>query len=132
MGRILPNLSKDLSLSTNPSIQNAEERVICYASRSLKAAEKNYRAIERELLAIVWSTQLFRPYLYNANFDVYTDRNPLVYLKNLKTNSNRLTKWRLRLAELKFTVRYKKGTSKALNKAHFITCGACSCSLSRF
>ena len=90
-------------------VQNGEERDISFASRSLKPAEKNYSVIERELLAIVWATSLFRPYLYNAEFTVVTDHNPLVYLNNLTIHSNRLTKWRLRLAEFKFTVKYKKG-----------------------
>ena len=90
-------------------VQDGVERVISLASRSLKPAEKNYSTIEKELLAIVWSTSLFRPYLFNAEFTVITDHNPLVYLNNLTINSNRLTKWRLRLAEFKFTVKYKKG-----------------------
>ena len=90
-------------------VQDGEERVICFSSRALKAAEKNYSTIERELLAIVWATQLFRPYLYNSVFTIVTDHNPLVYLNNLTISSNRLTKWRLRLAEYKFEVKYKKG-----------------------
>ena len=108
---ILTTYASGVGLGTVLSqIQIVEERVICYASRSFKAVEKKYSAIERELRAIVWSALLFRPYLYNADYDVYTDHNPLVYLNNLTANSNRLTKWRLRLAELKFTVRYKKGS----------------------
>ena len=73
-------------------IQDKEERVIFYSSQSKKAAEQNYSAIEREFLAIVWATALFRPYLYNSELDVITDHNPLIYLQTLTMNSSRLTK----------------------------------------
>lgn len=115
-----PDFNKPFILTTDASVfglgavlsqmQNGEERVISYASRSLKSAEKNYGAIERELLAIVWATALFRPYLYNAEFDIVTDHNPLTYLSTITLGSSRLTKWRLKLAEIKFTIRYKKGS----------------------
>ena len=67
---------------------------IAYASRCLNPAERNYSTIEKELLAIVWSTKNFRP---------------LVWLTSLKNPSSRLTRWRLELADFQFSVTYKPG-----------------------
>lgn len=41
---------------------------IAYRSRFLNAVEQNYSTIEKELLAIVYCVQHFRPYLYGRQF----------------------------------------------------------------
>ena len=42
-------------------------------------------------------------------FTVYTDHNSLNWLFNITEPSGRLTRWRLRLAEFNFSIKYKKG-----------------------
>src|SRR6267154_942659 len=49
-------------------VQNGEERVIAYASRTLSQPEKNYCVTRRELLAIVYFTKQFRSYLLGRDF----------------------------------------------------------------
>lgn len=46
---------------------------ICYASRTVNDHEKNYSTVEKELLAIVWATKYFRPYLFGQEFELQTD-----------------------------------------------------------
>ena len=61
--------------------QNGIDRVIAYASRSLKPAEGNYPAHKLEFLALKWAiTDKFHDYLHGANFEVVTDNNPLTYV----------------------------------------------------
>jgi hypothetical protein len=57
---------------------------IAYASLTLINAEKNYPAIEKELLAIVWSCKYFRQYLYGRKFTIVTDHRPLTWILMLK------------------------------------------------
>ena len=92
---------------------NQREHPIHYASRSLNTAERNYSTIERELLAIIYATDKFRYYLYGKKFTIITDHNPLVYLNNITLSSERLTRWRLKLAEYDFDIVYRKGKANA-------------------
>lgn len=85
------------------------DKPIAYASRTLNTSEINYSTIEKELLAIVWATKYFRPYLFGRKFKIITDHKPLQWVMNLKEPNSRLTRWRLKLSEYNFTVIYKQG-----------------------
>ncbi|XP_036150748.1 uncharacterized protein LOC118648534 [Monomorium pharaonis] len=82
---------------------------IAYTSRLLNTAEQNYSTIEKELLAIVYSTHYFRPYLYGNKFKLVTDHKPLVWMHSVKDPTSRLMRWRLKLAEYEFEIVYKAG-----------------------
>jgi len=80
-------------------------------SRLLNPAEQNYSTIEKELLAIVYAVQYYRPYIYGNEFNLITDHKPLVWLNSIKDPTSRLTKWGLKLAEYTYKVIYKPGTA---------------------
>jgi hypothetical protein len=85
------------------------DKPIAYASRTLNSSELNYSTIEKELLAIVWATKYFRPYLFGRKFKILTDHKPLQWVMNLKEPNSRLTRWRLKLSEYDYEVKYKQG-----------------------
>lgn len=86
-----------------------KERVIAYASRVLKPAERNCSTTEIECLVIIFATHKFRPYLYGQHFLVITDHNLLCWLMNVKNPNGRLIRWSLALQELDFSIKYRKG-----------------------
>ena len=88
---------------------DGERKPIGFWSRSLLPAEENYSASERECLAVVWALKTLRPYLMYEKFTVYTDHAALHWLLTITDPSGRLIRWRLRLAEYDFEVKYKKG-----------------------
>lgn len=110
-----PDFNKKFVLTTDASnvalgaVLSQEDRPICYASRTLNDHEKNYSTIEKELLAIVWATGYFRPYLYGVKFLVRTDHQPLKWLSSLKEPNSRLIRWRIKLGEYDFDIEYVKG-----------------------
>ena len=116
-----PDFSRDFILTTDASNVAVgailsqgtigTDKPVCYASRTLNESEINYSTIEKELLAIVWATKYFRPYLFGRKFKIITDHKPLQWVMNLKEPNSRLTRWKLKLSEYDFSVVYKKGLS---------------------
>ena len=55
-------------------------RVITYASRQLKDYEKHYLTHDLELAAMVFALTMWRHYLYDVHYDIYTDHKNLKYI----------------------------------------------------
>ncbi|XP_076031117.1 uncharacterized protein LOC143019364 [Oratosquilla oratoria] len=115
----LPNPREPFTLRTDAS-QDAVGAVllqeqdgwmypVAYHSRKLRAAERNYSTIERELLGVVDGIKKFQFYLYGGKFVLETDHMPLEHLKPSKTANARLTRWGLYLQQFDYTLRYIKG-----------------------
>ena len=92
--------------------QDGHERVIAYASRGLRASERNYPAHKLEFLCLKWALcDKFHDYLYGNTFEVRTDNNPLTYVtKSAKLDSTG-HRWLAALANYNFTLKYKAGTT---------------------
>lgn len=111
-----PDFTKTFTLTTDASnyalgaVLSQNNHPICYASRTLNSHEINYSTIEKELLAIIWATKYFRPYLFGRKFTIETDHKPLTWLFSIKEPNSKLVRWRLKLSEFDYEIKYKKGT----------------------
>ena len=85
-------------------------RVCAYASRGLRASEKNCPAHKLEFLCLKWAvTEKFHDYLYGNQFDVCTDNNPLTYvLTSAKLNATGHRRLAARNT-CNFSLKYKSG-----------------------
>ena len=74
-------------------IQNGEEKVIAYASKSLSKAQRNYCTTYRELLAVVTFVKGFKHYLWGRKFLIRTDHASLTWLLNFKEPEGMISRW---------------------------------------
>ena len=70
----------------------------------------NYATTEKELLAIVFAFEKFRPYLIGNKVVVHTDHSAIKYLMTKKDAKPRLIRWVLFLQEFDVEIKDKKGT----------------------
>ena len=91
--------------------QEGKPRVIAYASRGLRGAEKKtYSSMKLELLALKWAvTEKFRDYLLGVPFVVFTDNNPLCYIQSSAKLTAAEHHWQAELARFNFSIRYRPG-----------------------
>lgn len=92
--------------------QGERKKVIAYASRRLRGAERNdrnYSSMKLELLALKWAVvEKFRGYLLGSQFTVLTDNNPLCHLNTAKLGAVE-QRWAAQLAVFNFEVQYRPG-----------------------
>ena len=95
--------------------QQGVKRVIAYASRRLRVAERNdanYSSLKLELLALKWAVcDKFRAYLLGQKFVCYTDNNPLKYLQSTVRLSAVEQRWEAQLAMFDYEIKYRPGAA---------------------
>ncbi|KAG7312060.1 hypothetical protein JYU34_001506 [Plutella xylostella] len=88
------------------------DKPVCFASRSLTSAERNFSQIEKELLSVVWATRKFHYYIYGQKCIVLNDHKPLESLlkKHIhEVPSPRLQRLKLKLLRYDLEFKYLKG-----------------------
>ena len=120
-----PDYSKLFILETDASLKGLsavlsekgddnEIHVITYVSRSLWPSEKSmqdYSSAKIELMALKWSVcNKFKDYLLWSKFTVFTDNNPLCYIKSSKLGATQIC-WLSELTLYDFDIVYRTGKS---------------------
>jgi hypothetical protein len=94
-------------------MQGRKERVVAYASRTLKTSEKNYETTKKECLALVWGVKHFNPYITGMKYTIFTDHKALAYIAKLKLTDSLIARWAMALNQHypNYTIEYKEGKS---------------------
>ena len=112
-------------------LQNGEEKVIAYASRTLSDAQRAYCTTKRELLAVVYFTKHFRQYLAGQKFKLRTDHASLRWLLNFKQTDNMYQRWIAQLADYDMEIEHRPGikhaNADALSRLIRRSCGRPDC-----
>ena len=72
-------------------------RTIYYASKTFNEAQENYSTTKREMLAMVFACEKFRPYILGSHVIVHTDHAAIIYMMAKKDAKSRLIRWVLML-----------------------------------
>ena len=121
--RIICDASKSGLGAVLQQEEKGEWKPLSFASRFLTELEAKYSIKELELLAIVWSVEYFRNYVYGVKFKIKPDHKALATVlkghKGNKTYSSRLTRWVGRLLPFNFEIIH--GTGRNLGIADFLS-----------
>ena len=90
-------------------IQDGQEKVIAYGSRTLSSAEKNYCVTRKEMLALVYFIKHFKHYLLGREFILRTDHGSLVWLHRFKEPDGQIARWLQQLAAFTFQIQHRPG-----------------------
>ena len=133
-----PDFSREFVLDTDASgtgigavlsqeDEQGNERVIAYGSRLLSKPEQRYCVTRRELLAVVFFVNQFRPYLLGKHFKLRTDHGALTWLMSFKEPEGQMARWLEKLQEYDFEIRHRRGrkhtNADALSRLPCKQCG---------
>ena len=87
------------------------EHPVCFYSKKLDKAQRNYSTIEKEALSLLLALKHFEVYVEGSGFPikVYIDHNPLVFVHKMKSKNRRLLQWSLTLQEYNLDISHVKG-----------------------
>ena len=135
---VYPDFEKEFILDTDASDSGigavlsqvdsqGRERVIAYGSRLLSKPERHYCVTRRELLAVVFFTNQFRPFLLGRHFLLRTDHGALTWLMNFKEPEGQMARWLEKLQEFNFEIMHRRGkkhtNADALSRLPCKQCG---------
>ena len=86
------------------------EKPIAFASCKLTLSQRVWSTIEREAYAVMYALRKFRNFIFAAKITIFSDHNPLSYLKECAPKSAKLTRWSLGLQEFDIIWIYRPGS----------------------
>ena len=90
--------------------EDNQEKPIAFASAKLNHTQMAWSTIEREAYAVIFALRKFRNFVFSAKVSIFSDHNPLLYLRECAPKSAKLTRWALGLQEFDITWFYRPGT----------------------
>ena len=108
-------------------VQDEEERVIAYVSKSLEGSEQRYCTARKELLAVVRALKHFKCYLYGQKITVRTDNSAVSWLHRSKDPVGQPARWIEVIDTYDITFQHrpgrKHGNADALSRYPCRQCG---------
>jgi hypothetical protein len=114
-------------------IQDGEEKVIAFSSKTLSKTERNYCITRRELLAVVYFVQQFKHFLLGRKFLVRTDNSAVRYWMRIHSETydpqGQTARWMVKLAMFDFDIKHRPGkqhsNADGVSRTPFLRCAQC-------
>ena len=89
-------------------------RAIYYANKTFNEAQENYSTTEKEMLAMIFACEKFRPYVLGSHVIIHNDHATIKYLMVKKEAKPRLIRWVLLLQEFDLEIKDMKGCDNVI------------------
>ena len=89
-------------------------RVIYYARKTFNGAQENNSTTKKEMLAMVFACEKFRPYILASHVIIHTDHAKIKYLMAKKEGKPRLIIWVLLLQEFDLEIKDRMGCDNVI------------------
>ena len=86
------------------------EKPIAFASCKLNPTQMAWSTIEREAYAVVFALRKFRNFIFGVKVTIFSDHNPLMYLRESAPKSAKLTRWALGLQDFDLSWEFRPGS----------------------
>lgn len=114
----LPDFSKQFAVKTDASGVNAmltqEGHTIAYLSKTLSGPNLALSIYDKEMLAIVFAVQHWRPYLLRQHFRIITDHKLIKYFLKQHFTTPQQQKWLVKLLMYNYSVEYQLGSQNTV------------------
>jgi hypothetical protein len=94
-----------------------DNRVIAYASRALRPHEQNYPTHDLELEVVVHALKMWRHYLMETHFNIFTDHKSLKYIFTHANLNMRQRRWLELIKDYDLEVHYHPGKANVVADA---------------
>ena len=115
----LPDFSKPFEVIADASdyalgaILMQDGRPVAFESRKFTPAEVNYHTTEKELLAVIHALVVWRCYLDGSRLMIFSDHEPLKYLRTKPSLTPRQVRWSAFLERFDYTWEHRPGRLNA-------------------
>ena len=89
-------------------------RSIYYSNKTFNEAQENYSTTEKEMLAMVFACETFRPFILGSHVIIHTNHAAIKYLMAKKEAKLRLIIWVLLLHEFDLEIKDEKGCDNVI------------------
>ena len=93
---------------------NGKLRPIRYVSKAFTETESRWKIQHQELYAIKFALESFRPYVIDQRIKIVTDNANLQFLKSVKLQQAKLTRWCLAMSEFDFYIEHRPGRNNPI------------------